>query len=285
MRFHHRPVLLAISALLIASASAITAHAQDVRFGFLPAVQGMRSTISGDMKMTITLHVEADGEAQDVTIGNSRSASWRETVLTVSDSDAAVSSIVFDAFEEKNENPMEQEESSIAPAIAREYVVDRRDTVTVTVRDGKPIPSSEKAYLRDMALRTPFDEGFSAFLRDRTFRKGVKTVIDKALASTIFEAINDDKGVRELSVTLREMRTVQNVECGVFDIVFKVSTEMGPIAVDMDIIGEAVMRVPDSRAVSFQFKGPMQLAASETEFSASGSGEFRMSKTFLYSAE
>ena len=261
------------------------ADAQRITFGARPPATGQKTTSTASMKMSMDLHVEAEGEAQDVVIGNQRNATWRETVLAVSDSQATLRKVVYDAFEEKNENPMEQEESTIAPVVGREYVVDRTDTVTVTASDGAPLPESEKNYLRDHYLRVTFDEGFSFYIRTRPFLKGEKTAVDKELASTIFEAIRDEKGVKEFTVTLRELRTVENADCGVFDIVLKVSTEMGPLAVDMDITGEAVMRVADSRAVSFQFKGPIQMAATDASFAITGGGEFRVSLHNSFSAE
>jgi hypothetical protein len=274
------PHLLVLSLLAYSHAGA-----QSVTFGARPPATGQKTTSTGSAKMTMDLHVEADGEAQDVVITNERNATWRETVLAVSDSQATLRSVVYDAFEEKNENPMEQEAATFAPVVGREYVVDRTDTVTVTARDGSPLPDSEKNYLRDHYLRVTFDEGFSSYIRMRPFRTGEKTVIDKELASTIFDAIRDEKGVKEFTVTLRELRTVENAECGVFDIVLKVSTEMGPLAMDMDITGEAVMRVADSRAVSFQFKGPIQMAANDAAFAVTGGGEFRVSLSNSYSAE
>ena len=261
------------------------ASAQEITFGFRPPVPGQRSKSSTDMKLKMNLHVEAEGEAQDVEIGNSKSLTWRETVVAVRDSASTQMKTVYDAFEEQNENPMEEQGEKFAPAIGREYLIDRRDTVTATATDGRALPDTEMSYLRDQYSRITFDEGFSAFVRGRSFRTGVKTVINKELASTVFEAIRDEKGVKEFSVTLRETRVTGGIACGVFDIILRVQTDMGPLAVDMDITGEAVMRIADSRPVSFLLKGPMQMAASESAFAVSGSGEFRASMTRDYSGE
>lgn len=274
-----RSLLLLIAVCIILPA----VHAQDVRITVRPFPVGLRFTTSSDLSFMMTINMQAGGESQDMEMGNSQKQHFQTRVTSVKDTVMTGFDVTYDVFEQKQQSPMQTAQADApAPVIGKKYHIDRSDSVAVSTLDGSAVTRLEKDFLSSEYSRHSFDRGFSAYIRDKTLHVGDTLAIDKALATAMFNNVRDEGSVRKFSMVLKETRVVEGSSCAVFGLAVDVSMNMGPLAIEMEISGEALVRMEDGWPVLLAMKGPIRFATGNDTVDGAGSGEISVRREQRY---
>ncbi len=176
--------------------------------------------------------------------------------------------------------------NAVQPVAGKSYLVARTgEQLTVTDLSGQTPPEAELQIVKDHLQFLGRPNPLVTFFANRSFKIGQRVKVPVQLAKELLGFGNTVGHVDTFGMTLSEVRTIEGVSCGVFQIDF-VAKDNNNTAMTMDIGGELILQLPTGRTLKASLAGPVSVADARGpaggQYMVNTSGEIRLSTESWY---
>jgi hypothetical protein len=240
----------------------------------LPSV-GSKREESSDMTMSVAMRVDVAGRNQNVDMIAKEIVKHVDEVLAVNGDAITKEKVTFGTVAAKR-TEAGKEKSDPSPVSGKTYVVESKDgKIDVRDENGKGVSGAEEKDVRKQLKSLGKADPMFAALPQAALVPGQKVdAIAKALTEQLKEE-SEETTVKDVVVTFKEQRG----EDGVFAVALKLTKEEGPMAMEIDVTGEALVSTKTGWPTKMSLAGPIHVGpgkASALGMNVSGSGKMAM---------
>ncbi|MDH7515533.1 MAG: hypothetical protein QHI48_06650 [Bacteroidota bacterium] len=261
------------------------AAAQEAVFHAARLEEGMMTRENSERKRTMTLKIDEGAESEDIEINSTVTARKNETILALEDGAPRTLRVVFDEFTLVQSMETGETETQKRPTIGKAYIVEHGDTgILVHTEDGSPLTAGEEEFLMEEYDKMSPEHTFRRLFDGRTLRIGDKVDLGDERGNEFLQSISPSPAgeIADFSLTLRELRSVNGRECGVFDLAMSILVDNEQVAMQMKTKGEVIVERGSCLPVSLVIEGPMDLILTSEGLSLSGTGTVGLRSSYVY---
>jgi hypothetical protein len=163
-----------------------------------------------------------------------------------------------------------QETSVVLPLAGQTYHFEwthKMEQPVITLNDGGPVEAVDLELLLEKWRDLPSDkpEELEAALEGKTFEVGQVVDLDPTELAGLMDMAGNEFTLSTPEIRLKELRSVNNIPCGVFSMDVKLSGQSDGMDMTMPLIGEFVIGIDTLHMYTAQFEGPIQVEKSGIE--------------------
>ncbi len=230
-------------------------HAQEITFSSNPIARGV--IIERFDSLGMSLDVSMDGS--EGVIATQKNTEFRHYTLTVLEADLEqVTSYrlqvhkAWEAGAAFDGNPID------LPVQGKTYILNIGDSATTVLNeDGSPAPDAERTVILTLAGNR--EEGvLKKLLMGKTMQIGDSIQLREDLLES-FRSIVGNKSLDLKAATLKlvDIRDIQNLRCGVFDIRMQFAGAQSAVEMELDLVAEAAISEESLWPISITMNGDM----------------------------
>jgi hypothetical protein len=273
-RIAQRAAAAVAAAALLLLLVAAPLRAQKVTFGDAEREVGSGRVVETTSVMVMLLNATMSGETRDLNFNSDERSARTETVLAVEDDTVRELRVVLSSFSAKDETPAGDRAAGEAPVLGRPYIVSYTDSgVMYRAEDGDTLSDAESMALRRVyGSGRGFDNGFAGLIAGRSLTVGKSVPVDPERGKALYESM--DGTVRDLSLSLQELRTVDGRQVGVFAVTMMMVGQHGPSRFELSLDGQVSVDVERCAPVEARLNGQVVLLADNPDLPMQGQGDF-----------
>ncbi len=255
-------------------------HAQDITFSSNPIARGV--VIERLDSLGMSLDVSMDGS--EGVLMTQKNTEFRHYTLTVLEADLEqVTSYrlqvhkAWEAGAAFDGNPIN------LPVQGKTYVLQIGDTATVVLNeDGTPAPEAERTVILTLAGNR--EEGvLKKMLLGKTMQIGDSLELRDDLLESFRSIVgNNSLEMKAATLKLIDIRDIQNMRCGVFDIRMKLAGNQSAVEMELDLVAEAAISEESLWPISITMNGDMSGVAQQQGMTLLIDGIMKGVKTSTY---
>jgi hypothetical protein len=281
----------------LAAQSESASKSEPVKFKRVSVKPGDTITSKIDVDGSLTVAMSVKGEVvQHFDQVNKERTHKKTVVLAVGDDGPTKVSVHYDDVVDIQQGSDDPDAKTTSPIAGKTFVLEKTSKgITITDEDGTVVGDDLGALVREKELShgESLEHGFdriASLVAEHSRKIGEKFQVPEEIALEIAGADEDLKDGR-MSLSLRELREIDGVSCGVFAAEVRLSGTAGAdeYKTSIELQGEIAIRIEGARFVSAELSGRVTVdgavTTEDTTVTVSGEGPLKIVETATYGHE